>query len=112
MTGKYNGNNKPRGNRNFADVKWDKLQPIVDELLRIGEKSGKSPAAVALNWVICKGAVPIPGVKNDKQVIDCAQALGWRLSQEDEDRLDVLGLFNVPDYRQLQHVQNWWWEQG
>ncbi|KAJ9302357.1 hypothetical protein DTO271G3_1223 [Paecilomyces variotii] len=112
LTGKYNGNNKPRGNRNFADVKWDKLQPIIDELLRIGEKTGKSPAAVALNWVICKGAVPIPGVKNENQVIDCAQALGWRLSKEDEDRLDVLGLFNAPDYRQLQHVQNWWWEQG
>ena len=29
---------------------------------------GKTPAQVALNWLICKGAVPIPGAKNAAQV--------------------------------------------
>jgi diketogulonate reductase-like aldo/keto reductase len=29
---------------------------------------GKTPAQVALNWLMCKGAIPIPGAKNAKQV--------------------------------------------
>ncbi|KEQ73151.1 Aldo/keto reductase, partial [Aureobasidium namibiae CBS 147.97] len=88
LTGKYDRSNRPRGNRNFGDIDWDKIQPIVDELKRIGAKVNKSPAAVAMNWVICKGAIPIPTVKNREQVVDCLQALGWRLDQDDEDRLD------------------------
>lgn len=107
LTGKYSEDNKPRCNRNFADVRWDKLQLILDELERLGERTVKTPTAVALNWIICKGAVPIPGVKNEQQVDDCKQALGWRLSKSDEDKLDVLGSFNVPDHKQLKHFQNW-----
>ncbi|KAG9732074.1 hypothetical protein KCU73_g11417, partial [Aureobasidium melanogenum] len=112
LTGKYDRRNRPRGNRNFGNIDWDKIQPIVDELKRIGAKVNKSPAAVALNWVICKGAIPIPTVKNREQVVDCLQALGWRLDQDDENRLDVLGVTNSPDYHLLQHLQNWWWQQG
>jgi diketogulonate reductase-like aldo/keto reductase len=36
---------------------------------------------VALNWIICKGAVPIPGAKNKKQVDEIAGAVGWRLEE-------------------------------
>lgn len=36
---------------------------------------------VALNWIICKGAVPIPGAKNKRQVDEIAGAVGWRLSE-------------------------------
>lgn len=107
LTGKYDRHNRPRGNRNFGNIDWDKIQPIVDELKRIGAKVNKSPTAVALNWVICKGAIPIPTVKNREQVVDCLQALGWRLDQDDENRLDVLGVTNSPDYHLLQHLQNW-----
>lgn len=32
------------------------------------ERGGKSPVQIALNWTICKGALPIPGAKNAKQV--------------------------------------------
>ncbi|ODQ52834.1 Aldo/keto reductase, partial [Saitoella complicata NRRL Y-17804] len=98
LTGKYSSSKPPRGNRNFGDLAWAKIQPVVDELSRIGAKEGKTPSAVALNWVICKGAIPIPGVKNGVQVKDCLQAMGWRLSKEDEGRLDVLGLTNSWDW--------------
>jgi len=107
LTGKYNAQNRPRGNRNFGDISWTKIQPVVDELERIGAKYGKRPAAVALNWVICKGAIPIPTTKNDKQVEDCLQALGWRLEKEDENKLDVIGLTNAWDWNLLKHAQNW-----
>ena len=50
---------------------------------------GKSPAQVALNWVICKGAVPIPGAKNARQAQDNAGALGWRLAEAEIAALDA-----------------------
>jgi aryl-alcohol dehydrogenase-like predicted oxidoreductase len=43
---------------------------------------------VALNWVICKGALPIPGAKNAGQAFENAGALGWRLTAEEVARLD------------------------
>ena len=112
LTGKYSAQQLPRGNRNFGHVSWTKIQPIVDELLKVGQQVGKKPAAVALNWVICKGAIPIPTAKNAEQVVDCAQALGWRLSSEQEAALDAVGLTNAWDWNLLKHAQNWWWQQG
>ncbi|PRP81083.1 putative oxidoreductase, aryl-alcohol dehydrogenase like protein [Planoprotostelium fungivorum] len=114
LTGKYSSINPPRGNRNFGHIMWSKIDPIIKELKRIGEKMGKTPAAVALNWVICKGAVPIPTAKNGKQVEDAVAALGWRLSPEDENALDDVGVDgrNTWDYNLLKHFQNWWWQQG
>ena len=41
-----------------------------------------------LNWLICKGAVPIPGAKNARQAEQNAGALGWRLTEEEVKRLD------------------------
>ena len=40
-------------------------------------------AQVALNWVICKGALPIPGAKNEEQALQNTGALGWRLTDEE-----------------------------
>jgi diketogulonate reductase-like aldo/keto reductase len=45
---------------------------------------------VALNWVICKGALPIPGVKNPNQVIQNAGALGWMLEPDEIIVLDEI----------------------
>ncbi|EHL02298.1 putative Uncharacterized oxidoreductase, chloroplastic [Glarea lozoyensis 74030] len=107
LTGKYSDHNRPRGNRNFGDISWAKIQPIVDELTAIGREVGKTPTAVALNWVMCKGAIPIPTCKNATQVEDCAQSLGWRLSDEQEERLDKVGRVNDWDLNLLKHFQNW-----
>lgn len=38
---------------------------------------------VAINWTICKGALPIPGAKNERQVKEAAGALGWRLTPDE-----------------------------
>jgi diketogulonate reductase-like aldo/keto reductase len=53
-----------------------------------GTHDGKTPAQVALNWVISKGLMPIPGVKTLSQAEVNAGALGWRLSEEEVQRLD------------------------
>ena len=52
------------------------------------EHGGKSKAQVALNWCICKGALPIPGAKNAAQAEENAGALGWKLTEEEVAKLD------------------------
>ena len=38
---------------------------------------------IAINWTLCKGALPIPGAKNARQVKESAGALGWRMSADE-----------------------------
>lgn len=62
--------------------------PLTAALRSIAHARGKSCAQVALNWVMCQGAVPIPGARTARQVADNAGALGWRLSAEEQARLE------------------------
>lgn len=101
LTGKYSAGNPPPGKRQFSDYPMAEIEPLVAELRRIGARyAGKTPAQVALNWVICKGAVPIPGAKNQQQAEQNAGALGWRLSTEDVELLDRV---SRPGRRRLMH---------
>jgi aryl-alcohol dehydrogenase-like predicted oxidoreductase len=89
LTGKYTASNPPPGKRQFSNYPMAEIEPLIAELRRVGGCYGdKTPVQVALNWVICKGAVPIPGAKNQQQAEQNAGALGWRLSTEDVQRLD------------------------
>jgi aryl-alcohol dehydrogenase-like predicted oxidoreductase len=89
LTGKYNAANPPPGDRKFSDYPMPEIEPVIAELRRIGAARGnKTPAQVALNWIICKGAVPIPGAKNASQAEQNAGALGWRLSVDEVAALD------------------------
>ena len=101
LTGKYGVANPPPGKRNFSAFPMAEIEPVVAELHRIGAAhGGKSPAQVALNWVMCKGAVPIPGAKNASQAEQNAGALGWALVADEVTALDRVakfgqrGLFN------------------
>jgi diketogulonate reductase-like aldo/keto reductase len=49
---------------------------------------GKTPGQVAINWLLCKGVLPIPGVKNKRQAEEVAGALGWRLTPEEVRALE------------------------
>jgi aryl-alcohol dehydrogenase-like predicted oxidoreductase len=93
LTGKYSAANPPQGKRNFSDYPMAEIEPIVVELRRIGAAHGKTPAQVALNWIICKGAVPIPGAKTAAQAEQNAGALGWRLGADDVAGLDRVAKF-------------------
>ena len=91
LTGKYSANNPPPGKRNFSAFPMAEIDPIVAQLRRIGARhGGKTPSQVALNWLICKGTVPIPGAKNASQAEQNAGALGWRLSDDDIRALDTI----------------------
>jgi len=90
LTGKYNAENSPPGSRakKYSEI-LTKIQPLLKLMTEIGQDhGGKSTAQVALNWVICKGALPIPGAKNAEQAQQNAGALGWRLTEEEVNKLD------------------------
>lgn len=89
LTGKYSVVSPPPGLRssNYVDL-IKKLPPIIKSLQEIGQKHGKTVAQVALNWVICKGALPIPGAKNAKQAEENAGGAGWRMTDDEIAKLD------------------------
>lgn len=90
LTGKYGASNLPPGTRGGHYAKLlPKIQPLIKLLTEIGQDhGGKSNAQVALNWVICKGALPIPGAKNEEQAQQNTGALGWKLTDDEVARLD------------------------
>ena len=92
LTGKYNLENPPPGRRagKYASL-LPRIQPLLRLMTEIGQDhGGKSNAQVALNWTICKGALPIPGAKNSEQAAQNAGALGWRLTDEEVAKLDFV----------------------
>ena len=92
LTGKYSAANPPPGKRNFSNHPMEVVDTVVAELRAIGEAHGRLPSQVALNWVIAKGAVPIPGAKNRHQAEENAGALGWMLDGDEVARLDRVAL--------------------
>jgi len=92
LTGKYTPENPPPGPRGlrFNRKLVAQIQPLVALLSEMGvAHGGKTPSQVALNWVMCKGAVPIPGAKTARQAQDNAGALGWQLTDEEVAALDA-----------------------
>ena len=91
LSGKYSPENPVQGIRanRYNKATLEKVQPLIRILNRVGgAHEGKTPAQVALNWVICKGLMPIPGVKTLGQAQMNVGALGWRLTEEEVQRLD------------------------
>eukprot|EP00891_Asterochloris_glomerata_P002638 jgi/Astpho2/2638/Aster-06988 len=86
LTGKYNKDNLPSGARGIAinAQRVDEVQPLLGLMRDIGSAhGGKTPAQVAINWCICKGAVPIPGAKSARQAQESAGGFGWRMSSDE-----------------------------
>jgi aryl-alcohol dehydrogenase-like predicted oxidoreductase len=92
LTGKYTPENPPAGTRNATYTSMlHKIQPLLKLMTEIGQDhGGKSNAQVALNWLICKETLPIPGAKNAAQALQNAGALGWRLTEEQVAKLDEI----------------------
>jgi aryl-alcohol dehydrogenase-like predicted oxidoreductase len=107
LTGKYSASNPPPGKRNFGNHPMDVVTKVVDELRRIGERhGGKTPSQVALNWIMAKSVVPIPGAKNRAQAEQNASAMGWALDEDDVAALDRVSLSGP------QSLQNRFWQHG
>lgn len=97
LTGKYSasGGATPTGARKvdprFKEQNLQKIEPVLTLLRQLGQKYGRTPAQVALNWLICQGnVIPIAGAKTAEQVVQNAGALGWRLNENEVGELDEL----------------------
>jgi len=62
------------------------------KLKEIGEKYGKTPAQVAIRWVLENPFITcaITGIKNETQAYDNANSANWTLKQEDIELIDSL----------------------
>jgi aryl-alcohol dehydrogenase-like predicted oxidoreductase len=93
LTGKYTPDKLPSDFRAWRYNKGylTKINPLLQALRDIGKAHGDmKPASVALNWLVYKGAVPIPGSRNKSQAEENSSALGWLLSPDEADKLDKL----------------------
>jgi aryl-alcohol dehydrogenase-like predicted oxidoreductase len=90
LTGKYTPENPMPGVRGRRyNKRLAQVQPLIELEHEIGQAhGGKTPAQVAINWVISKGAVPIPGAKNAHQADENAGATGWHLAEDVVTALD------------------------
>ena len=94
LTGKYHAGRKPedevrKGGKNFRDENLAEIGKLVAVLKEVGDKHGKSPGQVALNWLMRQAGtvVPIPGAKNPAQAEENAGAAGWTLADGEVRRI-------------------------
>ncbi len=81
------------------------IEPLVQLMKTMGEKYNVSVSAIALAWVIAKGAIPLGGARNASQAeqvsfrrlkriliaLQNAKAMTFELSPEDVDLLSAKG---------------------
>ncbi|GMH08841.1 hypothetical protein Nepgr_010681 [Nepenthes gracilis] len=89
LTGKYTPSRLPTGPRAllFSQI-LPGLEPLLRSLGEIAATRRKTIPQVAINWCICKGTIPIPGVKTVEQVQENLGALGWRLTPDESLQLE------------------------
>jgi aryl-alcohol dehydrogenase-like predicted oxidoreductase len=99
LTGKYGpGGDRPSGlvrrmGKTFGEQNLKKIEPVVNILREIGEAHNKQSTQVALNWLITQRNVfPIPGAKNELQARQNAGALGWQMTDEEAEKLELATL--------------------
>jgi aryl-alcohol dehydrogenase-like predicted oxidoreductase len=93
LTGKYRPGDRPKGIRRFGRYfrgdGLEKAQPVLALLDEIGERHSRTPAQVALRWLIEReGVLPIPGAKNGRQAASNAEALSFTLADAEIEALD------------------------
>jgi aryl-alcohol dehydrogenase-like predicted oxidoreductase len=93
LTGKYRPGDRPKGIRRFGQYfrgdGLEKAQPVVALLREIGERHSRTPAQVALRWLMEQERVlPIPGAKNQRQAASNAGALAFSLVAGEIEALD------------------------
>ncbi len=108
VAGKYDAENLP----SFTDVRaedplfypenFKKIIPLVEKIKEIAERREKTPAQVALNWLLTSydNIIPIPGAKSPLQVKDNVGATGWLLTYDEWRELEELSR-NIIIYRSL-----------
>jgi aryl-alcohol dehydrogenase-like predicted oxidoreductase len=77
-------------NEKWENYANERTWKIIDQLLAVSEQLQKSPAQVALNWVLSQPGITsaIIGARNLEQLKDNLGASGWELNREQLDELN------------------------
>ena len=95
LTGRYTAETKPTSlvqaaNPRFSSRNLTRINSMQQVLASIAKAHNKTPAQVALNWLISKpNVVAIPGAKKSEHVVDSAGAADWRLTESEVERLEL-----------------------
>jgi aryl-alcohol dehydrogenase-like predicted oxidoreductase len=95
LTGRYTPETKPAtlvqaANPRFSHRNLVRMDKLRHTLASIASTHSKTPAQVALNWLISKpNVVAIPGIKNVEHVTDGAGAADWRLTESEKKELEL-----------------------
>jgi aryl-alcohol dehydrogenase-like predicted oxidoreductase len=85
------------------------LYTVVDALDEVAAETGKSVPQVALNWVLCRPTVStvIIGARNETQLKQNLDAVGWKLTEEQIAKLDAASAVPLayPYWHQVQFVE-------
>ncbi|HEY3725472.1 MAG TPA: aldo/keto reductase [Acidimicrobiia bacterium] len=75
----------------------DRAWNIVDAVGKVAAEIGKTPAQVALNWVVNRPGItaPIIGARNLTQLDDNLAAVGWQLEKPQRDTLAWASAFRL-----------------
>ncbi|KAJ5675478.1 hypothetical protein N7462_008375 [Penicillium macrosclerotiorum] len=92
LTGKYSRFNEPRRTLRFSSYPMHMLEPTIQVLKSIAEERRVPVPAIALNYSINKGVVPLVGVRDAEQAEQDMQALGWRLTEDEIHRIEAVSI--------------------
>jgi aryl-alcohol dehydrogenase-like predicted oxidoreductase len=108
LSGKYRKDKAPpKNSRVGRKDRWDD-QPeqreseltwrVIEALIAIAEKRQKTPAQVALNWLLQQPGMtaPIMGARTIDQLKDNLSAVGWALDKEEIGMLNQVSAIELP----------------
>jgi aryl-alcohol dehydrogenase-like predicted oxidoreductase len=108
LSGKYRrGQPPPPESRVGRADRWDDLPDqredertwrIIDALIEVAEARDKTPAPVALNWLLRQPGVtaPIMGARTVEQLEANLGSTGWALAADELDRLSIASQIPLP----------------
>ena len=99
LTGRYHENpglikTKPGFRKymsSFRTKGLEKSRPVIEALREVAERHGRTPAQVALNWLVHfhgETVVPIPGATKASQAQENTASLAFKLTRDEMDYLD------------------------
>ena len=92
LTGKYTAEKEPPSTYRFSSYPMKDLEPTLKVLDNIARARQTSISAVALNYNISKGVIPVIGVRSPEQAKQDIKAMGWRLTDEEIIEIDKVSI--------------------
>ena len=93
LSGKYNKEN-PLPEDSDRGKKYNpvlpQLEALTNEMKAIGQKYNASSSQIGIAWAIAKGTLPIIGATKERHVVEAAEAVQIKLTEEEVKRLEQL----------------------